>query len=77
MYIAGAILIFVGIIFNVIKIKWFNENDAVGIITIELIGIGLVLASIEGLINEGAVALFLTVLGGLLVISPLFWKRKK
>lgn len=41
MYIAGAILIFVGIIFNVIRIKWFNENDAVGIITIELIGIGL------------------------------------
>ena len=77
MYIAGAILIFLGIIFNVIRIKWFNENDAAGIITIELIGIGLVLASIEGLINEGAVALFLTVLGGLLVISPLFWKRKK
>lgn len=75
MYIIGAVFIALGIILGVLFVKVkFLDNLAAGTIAIESIGIGLIIISIEGIIAEGAVALFLTFLGLLFVLFPFIGK---
>lgn len=75
MYIAGATLILVGIFFNFIRIKLFNDNDLALIVVTELIGIGLIFVSIECIMDEGIYGIFLTLLGIPFIIAPFFFKR--